>query len=608
MTAPSAPPPEVRPSALVRRAFGLPRLQTDGDVAALAFAADGTLWSVDESGSLRHWGTDGTLLKKSFLSDLETLWAFGPGAQLLASGNDDLLLWDVADGQLIRRVEQDSWVTALAFSPDGATLASGHDDGSVRFWDARTQKPVGRIAAHPAAVSAISFSPDGDAVATAGEDRVVRVWDADSHKKVADLVSHTDRVPALGWSADGKLLVSAGWDTSARVWEPGRPDPLMLLNSHADQVTTLAFGPAGLATADSDHDIHLWADPRAGTTGHVLRGHADEVRAVAFSPDGTRLASGGADRTIHLWDTATGELLAGPPAAGRHAVAVIPAGGRVLLASAGGPEFRLYDAATGADVLTGDPAASVAADPHGRWLAVGGTDAVVRLYNPAAPGGAPRLLEATHPPVGALAFAPKGNLFAHASPFDGLVWLWNPNSPSPDPFLILVEAADGCTLEGLAVHPDGNRVVVGGVDYLSTGERDGAVCIWDASTKEKVATFDRGVYAVAFDPTGRYLAGAGLTDRVYVWDTTTGEQVFDLDGHRDKVNAVAFSPDGSYLVSGSDDLTVRVWDVLSGRPVVAREFDTPVQSLAFGPDGATLFTGNGNATCFQIDFPRLIED
>ena len=98
----------------MRRAFGEPRFHTDGDVAAVAFAADGSVWSIDEAGVLRHWAADGRQLARHFLSDLETLWAFSPDAGLLASGNDDLLLWDAAGGQLVRRIEQDSWVTAVA--------------------------------------------------------------------------------------------------------------------------------------------------------------------------------------------------------------------------------------------------------------------------------------------------------------------------------------------------------------------------------------------------------------------------------------------------------------------------------------------------------------
>ena len=104
---------------------------------------------MDESGVLRHWAADGRPLRRCFLSDLETLWAFAPGAAVLASGNDDLLLWDTADGQLVQRLPADAWVTAVAFSPDGQTLASGHDDGTVRVWDVASRQKVGQIQAHP---------------------------------------------------------------------------------------------------------------------------------------------------------------------------------------------------------------------------------------------------------------------------------------------------------------------------------------------------------------------------------------------------------------------------------------------------------------------------
>jgi WD40 repeat protein len=609
----TVPPDETIPaSPLVGRSFGEPRFHTDGDVCAVAFAADGTVWSVDEAGLLRHWAADGKPLSRAFLSDLETLWAFSPAADLLASGNDDLLLWDTNEGQLLARIPQPTWVTAIGFAPDGRTVVSGHDDGSVRFWDVRTQRLIGDIPAHPQAVSAVAFNPAGDRVATAGEDRVVRVWDADSHKPLAELISHTDRIPALTWNADGSLLVSAGWDTSARVWRPDTsPDPVVLLNSHADQVLLAAFSPDGklLATADSDNDIHLWSNAAAAKARFVLRGHEDEIRAMAFSRDGTKLATAGADRQIHVWDCTDGRLLAGPNPSGRHDLAVV-GGPTPLLASTGAARFRLWAIATGDPVPPHDdgPAHAVAASADGRWLAVGGTDHITRLYDLTAPGSAPRPLEATKPPIGALAFAPDGSILAQTSPADGLVWLWNPAADKTDPDLILIEAADGCTLESVAVHPNGKLVAVGGVDVLSTGERDGAVCVWDVTTKQRVLTFDTGVYSVAFDPQGRFLAGAGLADRVHVWDLTSGEQVFALDGHQERIHCVAFSPDGSYLLSGGDDMTVRVWDVLSGRLVVAREFDSPVRALAFSADGGLLFTGNGNTTCHQIEFKKLLED
>ena len=427
---------------------------------------------------------------------------------------------------------------------------------------------------------------------------------------MGELLSHTDRIPGLTWRPDGGLLVSAGWDTSARVWKPGEADPVMLLNKHAEQVLCVAFGPAGgvLAAADSDHDIHLWTDPENGTEGTVLRGHADEVRALAFSPDGSRSwppAGPTASSTSGTW----------PPASwwpGRTR----PAGtGWPCSSTTAGPCWPAPAAPrSGCGTPTPGPscrppgtARPRAWRPAANFLAVGGTDHFTRLYDLTRPGSPPAKLEATKPPVGAVSVSPAGDLVVHTSPADGLVWLWNPATLTPD--LILIEAADGCTLEDVAVHPDGLRVVAGGIDYLSTGDRDGAVCVWDRTTQLKAHTFDVGVYAVAVDPTGKYLAGAGLDDAVHVWDLDSGEELFALEGHTGRVNAVTFSPDGSYLVSGGDDQTVRVWDILSGRLLGgAGTGRGRAGAGVLAGRGRSCSPGNGNTTCHRLPFAKLLDE
>lgn len=597
------------PSPLIERIFGEARFHTDGDVAALIFDKDDSLWSIDETGVLKHWNIDAKLLARNFLSDLETLWVFSSDARYLASGNDDLLLWEVESGQLLARTAQDSWITALAFRPDGAVLASGHDDGNVRLWDVATQRCHAEIPVHPRhSVSALAFSPKGDLLATAGEDRVIRIWKSQTLELWLELKSHTDRIPALVWSPDGTHLISAGWDTSARVWQPPHPDPLMLLNSHADQVLTLAYSPDGrfLACADSDHDIYLWSEPAKGKVGHILRGHQDEIRCLAFNADGRLLASAGADRVIRLWEVQNGRLLAGPHATAKHSLAYVP-GARSILVSATGQAVRAWDAASGDECPpTGEKAAySVAASPDGRQIALGGTDHFTSIWDVESQAVVAQL-EATKPPIGRLAYSPDGTLIAHTSPADGLVWIWNAKTFEPQ--LILIEAADGCTLEALAIHPNGQWLACGGVDVLSTGERDGALCIWDITTMEKKVVWDVGVYALAFDPRGKYLAGAGLKETVYLWDLEKDELIFELAGFQGAVNAVAFSPDGSYLLAAGEDMTVRAWDVLSSRMLIRREFDTAPQSLLFSPDGRFLFLGNANTTCYQVEFKKLLDD
>ena len=53
-------------------------------------------------------------------------------------------------------------------------------------------------------------------------------------------------------------------------------------------------------------ELHQVADSTTGKRVHTFSGHADTIRALAFSPTGKHLASGAADRTIKIWDLATG--------------------------------------------------------------------------------------------------------------------------------------------------------------------------------------------------------------------------------------------------------------------------------------------------------------
>jgi WD40 repeat protein len=69
----------------------------------------------------------------------------------------------------------------------------------------------------------------------------------------------------------------------------------------------IATSPDGreIAAAISDRTIRLW-DAASGRVIDTLRGHSDMVLDVAFSPDGSKLASASYDRTIAVWGLATG--------------------------------------------------------------------------------------------------------------------------------------------------------------------------------------------------------------------------------------------------------------------------------------------------------------
>src|SRR5689334_13288857 len=118
------------------RVFGARPFHTDGELLALRFAPDGSLWSVEEPGVLRHWDVRSRQqLGWSELGTAEAVWCFSAAAHYVAAGSDELCLWESTNGELLAFWNQASWTTALAFQPGGLLLASGHDDGGVRLWD-----------------------------------------------------------------------------------------------------------------------------------------------------------------------------------------------------------------------------------------------------------------------------------------------------------------------------------------------------------------------------------------------------------------------------------------------------------------------------------------
>ena len=245
---------------------------------------------------------------------------------ITTSGMDRTLkMWRADTGEQMWVIDvPDLMHSCMDMSKEGRLLAAGayHESEGrhhpcVMLWGlARGKAPklIRVMMGHASAMRVIKFSPDGKKLAGGTEDGVLIVWSVQSGEVLMSHKLHRDHIYCLAWTSDSKAVASAGCSLGVAVRDAESGAQLVDEIACGGSVFGATFGSQSdvLVVCGSFTGILVFDElqrGKAATLRHRLEGHEGSVQSVALSPDDRHVASGGDDKTLRVWEAATGQQI-----------------------------------------------------------------------------------------------------------------------------------------------------------------------------------------------------------------------------------------------------------------------------------------------------------
>lgn len=330
-----------------------------------------------------------------------------------------------------------------------------------------------------------------------------------------------------------------------------------------------------------------------GLGGHerTLQGHASSVYGCAISRDGRFLISASWDRTLKIWDLASGHyLLTLKGHAAEVTSCVLFPDERRLLSSSADNTLKVWDVYTGQieQTLHGHTGevTTCATFPDGERVLSGARDKTLRIWNWRS-GQTLQTMKGHLSWVTACAVLHGGERVLSGS-WDRTLKLWDTESGRE----LATFSGHAAGVRAIAVLPGGMRAV--------SGSEDHTLRLWDLSAGRELQAFHghtAGVTACAVLPDGLRMISTAKDKTLRVWDLQSGEAIATLQGHSAWVTACAALPDGRSVVSGSDDYTLKIWDLAAAHDLHALQgHAAAVSACVLLPGEKQLLTGAADRT------------
>jgi WD40 repeat protein len=447
---------------------------------------------------------------------------------------------------------------------------------------------------HASRPVSLAFSVDGKRLAVGCEDRSIVVRDLASGRIDAELIALDGPPGFLGFGGDGASLVVSEGDKTLAIHSLKSTPARHVLPIRGPAAVAISRAGDRLAVGGGEEPITLW-DLDAPSEDPRLLGRLLGAKRLLFSDDGQFLFAAFPDPSIRVLRLTKAphprRILAGHS---KEAWAVaFDRGGDVAASGADDGMIKLWDVVTGAE-LAAVPAhtetvSGLAFSPREDELASVSLDGAVKVWALRRdPSGAPAatlelrrvLRESEQSQLRCVAYSADGATLA-ASGLDPVVHIWDAARLAP---LRRINTSHGMMITALAFSPMDNK-------QLATASCDGTIMIWntDSGARLDMCETNGSAMSLAYSPSGRRLATSGQPRVIEMWDTNTRSPLDVIIGHPDAVRSIAFSPDGRTVATGCDDGRVRLCDAETNQIVIILdEHHGRINSVAFSPDGSTL--------------------
>lgn len=289
---------------------------------------------------VRHWSK---LACTNYIHDFS--WSPNGCHVATADASGYVSIHSVNTGELIEQwMAHTLGALRVRYSPSGKFMASSGQDGKAHVYDGTTFKKLATIDHGDSWVEHIAWHHNSDWILTAAgkqlklsgvdgglirqfEDHKSTIADVSWNPVASDLfatssyngaclwnLKQTSRMRFFEWkgsllniaySPNGKILAAGCQDGAVHIWLlPGGED--LFMNGYPTKVRELSWDSSSryLATGGGA-EVIVWDFSGKGPSGSkpmVFPGHEGFISVLAFAPKGVKLASGGNDGRVMVWD------------------------------------------------------------------------------------------------------------------------------------------------------------------------------------------------------------------------------------------------------------------------------------------------------------------